>query len=207
SLFQYIKKIKRGPFRRQRSIHQQAFLLLEPEYLSGSSLLEKGPQRAELGPLNGDPRGHCMPAALNYEPGFSGLAYQSAKVESGHRPAGTRADTVLVEGSGKGGPTSIVLQARRYQTNHDRMPLGARRKHDAWPVAAGQFRIHLGAGLCQHLLLHRLTLLVQPIEHFGNGPRLHGIVGCQQAAAECRIPDATAGIDARADHEGEMESV
>ena len=64
--------------------------------------------------------------------------------------------------------------------------------------------LHLHAGA---LVLDRLALLVEPVEGFGDTVRLDGIVGGEQAAAERGIADAAAGVDARADEEGEMEGV
>ena len=57
----------------------------------------------------------------------------------------------------------------------------------------------------QHLLLHQLPFLVQAVERLGDGARLDRIVCRKQAAAECCIADAPAGIDARADQIGQME--
>ena len=57
----------------------------------------------------------------------------------------------------------------------------------------------------QHFLLHRLPLLVQPVERLGDGAGLDRIVGGQQPAAKRGVADAPAGIDARADQEGEVK--
>ena len=76
---------------------------------------------------------------------------------------------------------------------------------DGGPGAAGKFGVGLGARLGEHFLLHRLPLLVQPVERLGDGAGLDRIVGRQQPAAQRCIADAPAGIDARADQEAEMK--
>ena len=83
----------------------------------------------------------------------------------------------------------------------------AGRHDDRRAGAAGKLRIGLGARLGEHFLLHRLPLLVQAVERLGDLLRLDRIVGRQQPAAQRRIADAAAGIDARADQEGQMEGV
>ena len=74
-------------------------------------------------------------------------------------------------------------------------------------VAGGELGIGFGARLGQHLLLHRLAFLVEPVERLGDLAGLDRIVGRQQPAAERGVADAAAGIDARPDQEGEMEGV
>ena len=83
----------------------------------------------------------------------------------------------------------------------------AGRDDDRRAGAAGKLRVGLGARLGQHLLLHRLPLLVQPVERLGDLPGLDRIVGRQQPAAERGVADAAAGIDARTDQEGQVEGV
>ena len=77
----------------------------------------------------------------------------------------------------------------------------------AGPVAAHQLAVGLGARLGQHLLLHQLAFLVQPVEGLGDALGLAGVVGGEQPAAQARIADAAAGVDARADQERQVERV
>ena len=72
------------------------------------------------------------------------------------------------------------------------------------PASSG---IGLGLRLGQHLLLHRLPFLVEPVERLGDLAGLDRIVGREQPAAERRVADAPAGIDARADQEAERWNV
>ena len=140
-----------------------------------------------------------MAAALDDQPGIGRLAHQPAEVEARHRAARTGADAVGVEGDGEGRPARMILEPRGEQADNARMPVVAGRDDDGRAVAAGKLGIGLGARLGQHLLLHRLPFLVEPVERLGDGAGLDRIVGRQQPAAECCVADAPAGIDARAD--------
>ena len=96
----------------------------------------------------------------------------------------------------------MFLQPRGEQADDARMPVLAGGHDDRRAGAAGKLGVGLGARLGEHVLLHRLPLLVQPVERLGDLPGLDRIVGREQPAAECCVADAPAGIDARADQEG-----
>ena len=168
---------------------------------------KKARKRAELVALDRDAGRHRMAAALDDQPLRGRLAHQPAEIEAGDRAAGAGADAVRVEGDGEGRAARMFLQPRGEQADDAGMPVLAGGHDDRRTSAAGKLGIGLGARLGQHALLHRLPLLVQPVERLGDLSGLDRIVGREQPAAERGVADAPAGIDARADQEGEMEGV
>ncbi|MNT35192.1 hypothetical protein D3C72_1712120 [compost metagenome] len=84
------------------------------------------------------------------------------------------------------------------------MPILARGDDDARTRAVAIFEQSLRFGFREHHRFHRLPLTVQLIQPLRDHLGLRGIIYRQQSAAECRITDAAAGIDARPDQETEM---
>ncbi len=99
----------------------------------------------------------------------------------------------------------MVLEPRGQQADDARMPIGAGGDDDGRPIAAGKLGIGLHSCRGQHFQFHLLPLLIKPVQRLGDGAGFDGIVGGEQAAAECCVADAPPGIDARADQIGQME--
>ena len=148
-----------------------------------------------------------MAAALDDQP--FGRAARTSRPRS--KPETERPEPVpmplALKAMAKAGRRACSLSRERDQADDAGVPFVAGGDDDGRPVADGEFVIGLGARLGQHLLLHRLALLVQPVERLGDAAGLDRIVGRQQPAAERGIADAAAGIDARTDQEAEMEGV
>ena len=106
---------------------------------------------------------------------------------------------------GEGRPTRVFLQPGGDQPDDAGMPFVAGCHDDCRPGAAGQLRIGFGAGLGEHGLLHGLAFAIQPVQRFGDCLRLDRIVARKQPAAERRVADAAAGIDARTEQKAEMK--
>ena len=85
------------------------------------------------------------------------------------------------------------------------MPVGALGHQHGRSAAVHGLGHCLRLGLFQHGLFHGLTLLIQRVKAGGDGARFVRIITGQKPAAERRIADAPARIDARAEHESEME--
>ena len=58
-LFQRVEQAERRALGGERAVDRQAFLVLQPEHVGRRALLEKGPQLAELRPLDRDAGRHA----------------------------------------------------------------------------------------------------------------------------------------------------
>ena len=148
-----------------------------------------------------------MAAALDDQAFGGRVAHQPAEIEAGDRAARAGADAVRVEGDGEGRPPRMILQPRGEQPDNAGVPFVAGRDDDRRAGADGKLDVGLGTRLGEHVLLHRLALLVEAIERLGDRAGFDRIVGRKQPAAQRGVADPPAGIDARSDQEGEMEGV
>src|SRR5690606_34621066 len=117
------------------------------------------------------------------------------------------ADIVDVEGYGKSWSPRMLLEPRRNQPDDTRMPLIARRHQHGRTIADDKFGIRFRARLDQHFGFHRLPLLVQAVERFGNAIRLFRSQRGKQCTAKRSVADPSAGIDAGPEQEAEMVAV
>ena len=132
------------------------------------------------------------------------MAHRRAKVDAGDGAARAGADAARLERDRKGRPAEALLQPRRDQPDHARMPaVSGRHDHRALLLDAER-RHRLGFRFGERLLLDHLAFAVEPVELGCDRAGLRRVVLQQQPHAEIGAPDAPAGIDARPEQEAEM---
>ena len=146
-----------------------------------------------------------MPAAIAWPPPLTISPRSAASRTSRPRskPATERPEPVpmplALKAMAKAGRRAWSFSREAISPTMPGCQLSARRDYDGRTRAAGELGVGLGAGLGEHLLLHRLALLVEPVERLGDRSASTGSSVAKQPAAQRRIADAPAGVDARAD--------
>ena len=92
----------------------------------------------------------------------------------------------------------------RHQAHHALVPAVAGDQQQGQVGIGLDQPLGVGDRLLQHARLDGLALAVELVEQHGDARRLHLVVGGEQARAERGIADASAGVDARAQHEAQM---
>ena len=204
---QRIEQRRRRAVGRQRGVDAEALLVLQPEHVGRARSSKKARSSPSLS------RSTVMPAAMAWPPPLTIRPRSTASRTSWPRskPETERPEPVptplALKAMAKAGRRACSFSREAMQPDDAGMPFLAGGDDDRRPCPAGEFGVGFGAGLGQHLLLHRLALLVEAVERLGDLAGLDRIVGGEQPAAERGVADAPAGIDARADQEGEMEGV
>ena len=146
-----------------------------------------------------------MAAALEQQALGHRAAHRLAEIDAEDRAARAGAGAAGLERDRKGRPVEALLQPRREQPDHARMPVRRRRHHHRALLLDAERGLRLGLGLRQHRDLHGAALAVEPVELGGDPPGLDRIVGAKQQRAEIGAADAAAGVDARPEQEAEMK--
>lgn len=167
-------------------------------------LLEEGPELAEIGALNRQTGRHGMPTALDQQTGLHGGAHHAPHIETVDRTAGAGALAGGIKSDGESRAAETVLQARGEQADNAGMPVFPRGDDNARTRAVTIFEQSLRFRFREHRRFHGLSLAIQLVQPLRDHLGLRGIIYRQQSAAERRIADAAAGIDARPDQETEM---
>ena len=204
---QRVEHVERSGVGGERGVDLQRLVPVQPKDLGGGTLLEKGAQRAQPVARNRDAGRHRVAAALDDQPGSA--ASRTSRPRS--KPATERPEPVPVpsalKATAKAGRRAWSFSREAISPTMPGCQVWLAVTTTAGPGAAGELGVGLGAGLGQHLLLHRLALAVEAVEGFGDTLGLGRILRRQQPAAQRRVADAAAGVDARPEQEGEMKGV
>ena len=171
----------------------------------GQFAFEIGAEFRQRAVLDGDARRHGMAAALEQQALGHRAAHGLAEIDAEDGTARAGADAAGLERDGKGRAVEALLETRREQTDHARMPVRRGRHHHRALFLDAERGAGLGLRLLQHRHLHRAPLAVEAVELGGDASGLDRIVGAKQQRAEIGAADAAAGVDARPEQEAQVK--
>src|SRR5262249_9542112 len=132
-----------GP-RRQSAINQQGVVAPRRFDTGTQMFFEKNPKLSKSASLERDARRHGMPAALHQHPPGDGMANCATEIYARNGAPRTGAGLAGSKRYRKGGPVEPLLEPRRHQPYHTRMPTRRRCYHDGAPLLNAERRQGLG---------------------------------------------------------------
>ena len=155
---------------RQGAIDQQPIRSARRRDRGAQPVFQIGAKRTERIAPERHPGRHGMAAALEQQPLAHRLAHRAAEIDAGDRAARAGADAALPERDRERRPAEALLEPRRHQPDHARMPARRGGDHHGAALLQAERRHGLRLGLLQRRDLDHLALAVEPVE-LGGEPR------------------------------------